>query len=85
MPSNRCKCHNEYEAITLQLVRIADALEASNAAAPELYLTNALGQAAVSDERIFSDLQGYAVTTKHNPGTVLRELVAKLKAGYLAP
>ena len=80
-----CQCHSEYAAITAQLARIADALEASNAAAPELMLTGALVQAAVTDERIFSDIQGYATTAKLSPGEVLRDLVERLKAGYTSP
>ena len=79
-----CQCASEYAAITEQLVRIADALEASNAAAPDLFLSSALLQAIITDEHAFADVQGYATSAKMHPGTALKELVDTLKVGYNA-
>jgi len=79
-----CQCHSEYVAITAQLARIANAMEASNAAAPDLILTNALVQAIVTDSEVFSGVQGCSNTMKMPVGTAVKELVDRLKAGYNA-
>ena len=79
-----CQCEESYNLITEQLGRIADALEASNAAAFDLMLTKALVESVVTDVNSFKDLQGYCNTKKMPAGTALKELVERLKAGYNA-
>ena len=79
-----CQCAAEYAAITAQLARIANAMEASNAAAEGLIVTNAMLQAVVTDEGAFNDIQGCAKATKMPVGTAIKELVDRLIAGYNA-